>query len=76
MAAFNHVYNIRGGDLASLNSAFVCLLPKKTDASRIGDYRPISLIHSLSKLFSKVLARRITPHMSNIVSHAQSAFLK
>jgi hypothetical protein len=76
MAVFQHVYNIRGGDMAALNSAFVCLLPKKAAASRIGEYRPISLIHSLSKLFSKVLARRLTPLMNDIVSHAQSAFLK
>jgi hypothetical protein len=56
MACFQHIYNIAGGDFASLNRAFVCLLPKAANAARVGEFRPISLIHSLAKLFAKVLA--------------------
>jgi len=52
------------------------LLHKKIDAATIGDYRPISLIHSFAKLFTKVLARRLAPHMNGLVMHNQSAFIQ
>jgi hypothetical protein len=51
------------------------LLRKKKDASLVGDFRPISLIHSFAKLFTKVLARRIAPHMKSLVRTNQSAFI-
>ncbi|KAM0826958.1 hypothetical protein ACQ4PT_068511 [Festuca glaucescens] len=76
MAFFQHVYNLAGGDFVSLNSAFVCLLPKAAGASRISDFRPISLIHSVAKLFAKVLAQRLSPVIGRMISPAQSAFLK
>jgi hypothetical protein len=76
MAFFQHIYNIAGGDFASLNRAFVCLLPKATNAARVSEFRPISLIHSIAKLFAKVLARRLSPVIGRMVYPAQSAFLK
>lgn len=39
-----------------LNNALITLLPKKTEASRAGDYRPICLIHSFVKLLAKMMA--------------------
>ena len=50
------------------------LLRKKQDACVVGDYRPISLMHSVSKLVGKVLAKRLAPHLHRIVSRSQSAF--
>ena len=44
-----------------VNQAYMILLRKKSDAATIGDYRPISLIHSFAKLFTKVLARHWLP---------------
>uniref|UniRef100_A0A453BS44 Reverse transcriptase domain-containing protein n=1 Tax=Aegilops tauschii subsp. strangulata TaxID=200361 RepID=A0A453BS44_AEGTS len=44
------------------------------DASSLFDYRPISLIHLLAKLFAKVLSLRLAPRLGNIVSANQSAF--
>jgi hypothetical protein len=52
------------------------LLPKKTDAKEIGDFRPISLIHSVAKNFSKLLANRLAGELEEMVSRAQSAFIK
>jgi len=52
------------------------LLRKKKDAAAIGDFRPISLIHSFAKLFTKVLARRLAPHMNKLVRPNQSAFIR
>jgi hypothetical protein len=40
-----------GRGFARLNRAIITLIPKKQGAMEIGDYRPISLVHSFSKLF-------------------------
>uniref|UniRef100_A0A8R7VIM3 Reverse transcriptase domain-containing protein n=1 Tax=Triticum urartu TaxID=4572 RepID=A0A8R7VIM3_TRIUA len=40
------------------------------------DYRPISLIHAIAKIIAKVLSLRLAPHMDELVSNAQSAFIK
>ncbi|WVZ54663.1 hypothetical protein U9M48_005428, partial [Paspalum notatum var. saurae] len=54
-----------------LNSANVALLPKKTNCVAAQDYRPISLVHSVAKILSKVLASRLSPHLEELVSHSQ-----
>jgi hypothetical protein len=59
-----------------LNSAFITLLPKKEDADRVRDFRPISLIHSFAKLVTKVLANRLRGHLDQLVSKSQSVFIK
>ena len=59
-----------------MNSANIVLLPKKEDALQITDYRPISLIHSFAKIFSKLLANRLAPLLHSLVSNCQSAFIK
>jgi hypothetical protein len=50
------------------------LLPKSSDACAMGDYRPMSLIHMVGKLFSKVLANRLVPKLDRVVHHSQGAF--
>lgn len=53
------------------------VLLHQTDApAELKDYRPISLIHSIGKLFAKGLAVRLAPRMSKIVMDNQSAFIK
>jgi hypothetical protein len=52
------------------------LLPKKANAVSMWDYKPISLIHIIGKLFSNVLASRLAPHLNNLVSVNQSTFVK
>jgi hypothetical protein len=74
MQAFHALWLLDGRSLHLLNQAYMVLLKKKSDAETIGDYRPISLIHSFAKLFTKVLARRLAPHMQNLVKLNQSAF--
>ena len=44
---------------AKLNKAHIVLIPKRADVVEVGDYRPISIPHSFSKIFSKVLANRL-----------------
>jgi hypothetical protein len=52
------------------------LIPKKRDACRISDYRPISLTHSFTKLVSKLMANRLSPQLDHIISINQTAFIK
>jgi hypothetical protein len=40
----------------SINEALLVLLPKSDEAKSVCNYIPISLIHSIGKLFVKVLA--------------------
>jgi hypothetical protein len=61
---------------ARLNRAIITLVPKKMDAAEVGDFRPISLVHSFSKLFSKILANRLRRCLCDIVSTNQSAFMR
>jgi hypothetical protein len=59
-----------------LNRALITLIPKKQDAEEVGDFCPISLVHSFAKMFSKLLANRLRPNMESLVSKNQSAFIR
>lgn len=59
-----------------LNEAIMVLIHKTQTPAGLKDYRPISLIHSLGKLFSKALALRLAPRMHELVSLNQSAFIQ
>jgi hypothetical protein len=59
-----------------VNGTLLVLLLKTPDASAIKDYRLISLIHVIGKLFSKVLANRLAPRLGELVHASQSAFIK
>jgi hypothetical protein len=50
-------------------------IPKKRDALNIRDFRPISLVGSMYKLLSKVLANRIRLVMESLISSSQNAFV-
>ena len=63
-------------DFKFLNSANIVLIPKKLDAKSVGDYRPISLIHSIAKIFSKLLANRLAPFLNTLISKSQTAFIR
>jgi hypothetical protein len=51
-----------------LNQALVVLIPKKSDACRISDYRSISLTHSFAKLVSKIMTNKLSPQLDHIIS--------
>jgi hypothetical protein len=59
-----------------INEANIVLLPKKQDAATVADYRPISLINSVIKIITKILANRLAPHMNKLVSITQNGFIK
>ena len=60
MGALAFFHQQHGQHLLHLNKAHMVLLPKKADAQLIGDFRPISLTHSIAKLISKILAVRLS----------------
>jgi hypothetical protein len=76
MVAIFHMENLHGGCANLINSANIILIPKKPDVAGVMDYRPIGLIHSLSKIFSKLLANRLAPVLPDIFSKCQSTFVK
>nr|XP_027090446.1 uncharacterized protein LOC113711482 [Coffea arabica] len=55
-------------------STLIVLIPKKPNPSTFADFRPISLRTFVNKIFTKVLANRLQPILSGIVSAEQSAF--
>jgi hypothetical protein len=65
-----------GRGFARLNRALITLIPKRPDAIETKDFRPVSLVHSFAKLFSKIIANRLRPRLGEIVSMNQSAFIK
>ena len=59
----------------SLNATFLCLIPKKINVVNIKDFRPISLVGSLYKLLSKVLAHRLRCVLDKLISNSQNCVL-
>uniref|UniRef100_A0A2N9GN59 Reverse transcriptase domain-containing protein n=1 Tax=Fagus sylvatica TaxID=28930 RepID=A0A2N9GN59_FAGSY len=59
----------------SLNASFIALIPKKQNATNIRDFRPISLIGSVYKILSKVLANRLKGVLDHIISESQNSFI-
>jgi hypothetical protein len=76
MVAILNLYVRDGRGFSKLNRTIITLIPKKSEAEEVGDYHPISLVHSFAKLFSKLLANRLRPKMGMLVSTNQSAFIK
>jgi hypothetical protein len=56
MAALDAFWCHDTRDLHATNEALMILLPKRVYAKAVQDYRPISLIHLVGKLISKLLA--------------------
>ena len=65
-----------GKFVPNINSTFLVLIPKKRGVEDLMDFRPISLVGSLYKLLSKVLANRLKNVISKVISLAQNAFVE
>lgn len=71
-----HAFDVADGrGLDRLNKALIILLPKVDIAVDIKDFRPISLIHSFTKILAKDLATQISPLIPELVAPNQSAFI-
>jgi hypothetical protein len=72
MAAISCVWARKFRNMKGLNSAYITLLPKLQLALYAKDYRPISLVHS----FTKVLSNQLAGRLHGMVSSNQSTFIK
>nr|GEZ80071.1 RNA-directed DNA polymerase, eukaryota, reverse transcriptase zinc-binding domain protein [Tanacetum cinerariifolium] len=86
---FRHFWNLIGPDVclavlcffdhgffpSGCNSSFIALIPKVTDTKFVTDFRRISLIGSVYKVVTKILANRLAMVISDLVSNNQSAFV-
>ncbi|GKB06122.1 RNA-directed DNA polymerase, eukaryota [Tanacetum coccineum] len=57
------------------NSSFITLIPKSQEAKMVKEFYPISLIGSMYKIITKVLANRLSLIISELVSDVQSIFV-
>lgn len=64
-----------GSLLKQWNATVLTLIPKKTNATSISDFRPISCCNTTYKVISKLLATRLKQVMPMIISNTQSAFI-
>ncbi|WVZ79028.1 hypothetical protein U9M48_026656 [Paspalum notatum var. saurae] len=76
MAVMNSLHCQRFLNFDLLNRANIVLVPKHDGAENLASYRPISLIHSVAKLFAKLLSLRLAPSMRDIISKCQTTFIK
>jgi endonuclease/exonuclease/phosphatase family metal-dependent hydrolase len=75
MAVLNYFHGLSSFE-KSLNATFVSLIPKKTDALEVKDFRPISLVGSTYKILAKLLANRLKVVLPKIISASQNAFVQ
>lgn len=76
MSAMVTVFFNRGFLSSEVNHSHLILIPKLDAPSLISHYRPINLCNVTYKLIAKILAKRLSLVMSNIISPFQSAFLQ
>lgn len=74
-AVLSHI-TTTGDSLHPLNTSHIILIPKKETSLHPQDYRPISLIHGMQRIFSKILANRVQQYIPRLVSEEQTGFIK
>jgi hypothetical protein len=58
----------------SLNATFIALIPKKSGAIELKNFRPIAVVSGVYKIIAKVLNNKLKRVMEKIVSKPQNAF--
>jgi hypothetical protein len=76
LRATNQFYCLNQQGLQFLNQAYVVLIPKKDTPRLVSKFSPINLIHSFTKLISKLLASRLAPELEDLISINQTTFIK
>jgi len=62
--------------LPNFNSNTIVLIPKVENVDTVNHYRPIALANFKFKIITKILADRLAPIMSTIVSEEQRGFIR
>lgn len=76
VSAFNAFWARDFRSFNLINDTFMILLKKTDQPVAIRDYRPISLIHSIGKLITKCLVRRLAQVLDSLVRPNQTAFIR
>ncbi|CAM8885100.1 unnamed protein product [Rhodiola kirilowii] len=58
------------------NTSVITLIPKLKGATKITEFRPISLIGVVAKVISKAMANRLQGVLDEVISHEQCAFIR
>jgi hypothetical protein len=74
MAMFRD-FHIGSLPLFSLNFRTITLLPKAQEMTKIQQYRPIFMLNVNFKIFTKVIAKRLTLVARKVIGQSQSTFL-
>jgi hypothetical protein len=61
--------------LATWYQSLMTLIPKKGDLSQIGNHRPIQLVNTDSKIFTRLVNSRITDLATQIINQHQLGFM-
>jgi hypothetical protein len=76
MVVISAVWSRKMMGFSALNTAYITLLAKKGDAEQPKNFRPISLVHNIAKLITKVLAYQLAGRLNQLVSPNQSVFIQ
>jgi hypothetical protein len=71
-----HEFHVRDKFEGSLNASFIALIPKKVEAMNIKNFRPISLVSTVYKNISKVLANKLKAILEKFISKSRNAFIR
>ena len=71
-------FNITSGSMSpEQRRGIICLIPKKSkDRLLIQNWRPITLLNTDYKIYTKLLARRLTPLLPTLIHPNQTGFVK
>jgi len=73
---FSRLFYTHSKFVKRFNATFLALIPKKSGAIDLKDFRPISLVSGVYKIIAKVLANRLRKVVDKIISKPQNAFVK
>lgn len=76
MRVFQALWELDFPNFNDINTATMVLIGKTLTPQGLRDYRPISLIHAIGKLFAKGPAMRLAPMMSRLTRANQTAFIQ
>ena len=76
MLCFMDEFFFHGTPPKGYNAFFIVLIPKVYDPQNLNEYRPISLIGSICKIVSKVLAWRLKEVLPTLIDERQTTFIE
>jgi hypothetical protein len=67
---------VRGLTSEYINKGMITLIPKSGDHSKLGNWRPITLLGNIYKILAKILARRIQEFLLLVIRPNQTSFVE